>query len=820
MSDGGVEITTAAANIFEEDVTTAAPGTEVVRELADDSSEAPSDGEIQDDDIDSFGETTVAGIDSEKTTTVVPSKMEATTVRVISMVRTAEERKAKKASKEAIEEVNANMKNLKEAIKEVKKGVTKDASQEVNTSSRSILPVKRINLINDFPGDEKQHKCPYCSDLFKTAVGLGNHKRSHKEHSSNNSNSENAMDEKPVNGRGSIHKEASVMEEENGLKEHVTPPVKISEEGQVNDNAGVKLKAPEEQIVKHEGKEKEIPSSDPFDFDAEQCDRDNEQVKMDILVEELIKDEEVIEADVTDMAEEFLKEVKDNEVKVDDSSHEEGMNLDMPSNNPKQTEEGQKPENKEEANKPEDTGKEAPIPESKPAEEAKTSNGTDLVEAIEVIKDAVKKSQGKSAVTDESKLVTAISSNSQAGVIQTLLVGQGEDEEKRSVLHGKLVRLAKQIAAVAAGVALVTLGVLVIRQVMVEKTEKEAKTEQQCRTVSNQQCTTVNEQQCQTGYETECNTVQKQQCTTVQEQQCSVGSRQECNTVNKQQWENTFETQCNTVQERECSLVNKEQCTTVNEEQCRTVQEQQCSTVQEQQCRAVQEEVCRATSRQECNTVNKQVCETQYDNVCNTIQDQECTTVHSAQCTVHSAQCQTVNEQQCSTVHDTVQEKAKAYMAHVMTAVTMLVVAIPEGLPMAVTLALARELLCQAVAYNSSYSSRLEERDGLDTQGDIEQEEEQKQELKEQQRALCGRRTGEDEVGANSANGGHDANDDEHSEQAEACDAGDENAGDDGDENAGEIEEEQDKNVQGGTASEEAVNASHANRVADAIKQE
>ena len=61
LSDGGVEITTAAVNIFEEDVTTAAPGTEVVRELADDSSEAPSDGEIQDDDIDSFGETTATG---------------------------------------------------------------------------------------------------------------------------------------------------------------------------------------------------------------------------------------------------------------------------------------------------------------------------------------------------------------------------------------------------------------------------------------------------------------------------------------------------------------------------------------------------------------------------------------------------------------------------------------------------------------------------------------------------------------------------------------------------------------------------------------
>ena len=146
---------------------------------------------------------------------------------------------------------------------------------------------------------------------------------------------------------------------------------------------------------------------------------------------------------MTDMAEESLKEVKNNEVKVDDSSCEEGMNLDMPNNtpevmeddnapgnmeqdnnpgsmeegnkpndmeegnkpdkrekgnNPKQMEEGQKPENKEEANKPENTEEEAPVPESKPAEEAKTSNGTDFVEAIEVIKDAVKKSQNKDTI--------------------------------------------------------------------------------------------------------------------------------------------------------------------------------------------------------------------------------------------------------------------------------------------------------------------------------------------------------------------------------------------------------------------------------------
>ena len=229
----------------------------------------------------------------------------------------------------------------------------------------------------------------------------------------------------------------------------------------------------------------------------------------------------------------------------------------------------------------------------------------------------------------------------------------------------------------------------------------------------------------------------------------------------------------------------------MNEEQCRTVQEQQCSTVQEQQCSTVQEDICRATNRQECNTVNKQVCETQYDNVCNTIQDQECTTVQDQECTtVHDQECQTVNEQQCSTVHDTVQEKAKAYMAHVMTAVTMLVVAIPEGLPMAVTLAMARELLCQAVAYNSSYSSRLEERDGLDTQGDIELQEKDKHtpgfvparpgaQLQMQQQRDTPEGSGhtvQDEVGHTGPNGG------EHTQQEDIG----EDTGNTGESNTGE----------------------------------
>ena len=303
-----------------------------------------------------------------------------------------------------------------------------------------------------------------------------------------------------------------------------------------------------------------------------------------------------------------------------------------------------------------------------------------------------------------------------------------------------------------------------------------------------------------------------------------------------------LETHSQAILSQQCRTVSNQQCTTVQEQQCSVVNRQQCSTVQEQQCSTVQEEICRATSRQECNTVNEQVCETQY--VCNTVQDQGCTTVQDQE-------CQTVNEQQCSTVHNTVQGEAKAYMVHVMTAVTVLVVATTictdeTGTLTTDRMAVVRTFLCevkrgkgtsrtslvtslqaqarklpgQEVAYNSPYSSKLEERASLATQGDIGREEEQKQELKEQQRALCGRRTGEDEVGANSANGGHYANNDEHSEQAEACDAGDENAGDDGDKNAGEIEEEQDKKVQGGTASEKAMIANHANRVANAIKQE
>merc|ERR1719234_1958814 len=60
----------------------------------------------------------------------------------------------------------------------------KEASQEVTTPGRVVLPVKRINLLNDFPGDEKKLKCKYCAEHFKTAVGLSNHIRGHKEHNS------------------------------------------------------------------------------------------------------------------------------------------------------------------------------------------------------------------------------------------------------------------------------------------------------------------------------------------------------------------------------------------------------------------------------------------------------------------------------------------------------------------------------------------------------------------------------------------------------------------------------------------------------------
>ena len=84
-----------------------------------------------------------------------------------------DERKAKKAKEAA-----------KEAIKEANKANGKDASQEATTPGRVVLPVKRINLLNDFPGDEKKLKCKYCAEHFKTAVGLSNHIRGHKEHSS------------------------------------------------------------------------------------------------------------------------------------------------------------------------------------------------------------------------------------------------------------------------------------------------------------------------------------------------------------------------------------------------------------------------------------------------------------------------------------------------------------------------------------------------------------------------------------------------------------------------------------------------------------
>ena len=65
---------------------------------------------------------------------------------------------------------------------------------------------------------------------------------------SSNSNSEDAMDKKPINGRGSLHKEASVKDKENGLKERVTPTV-TGDKNKVDDNAGVKLNAPEERTV-------------------------------------------------------------------------------------------------------------------------------------------------------------------------------------------------------------------------------------------------------------------------------------------------------------------------------------------------------------------------------------------------------------------------------------------------------------------------------------------------------------------------------------------------------------------------------------------
>ena len=68
--------------------------------------------------------------------------------------------------------------------KEASKANGKDNGQE--TPGRSVLPVKRINLLNDFSEDEKKLKCKFdnCGENFKTAVGLSNHVRSHKERKS------------------------------------------------------------------------------------------------------------------------------------------------------------------------------------------------------------------------------------------------------------------------------------------------------------------------------------------------------------------------------------------------------------------------------------------------------------------------------------------------------------------------------------------------------------------------------------------------------------------------------------------------------------
>ena len=95
------------------------------------------------------------------------------------------------------------------------------------------------------------------------------------------------------------------------MKKRVTSTVR-GDKNRVDDNASVKLNAPEERTVNPVVKETEVPISDPFHFDAEQCDRGDEQVKTDIPVEELISNNENIEADMTDMAEETFKKRKNN----------------------------------------------------------------------------------------------------------------------------------------------------------------------------------------------------------------------------------------------------------------------------------------------------------------------------------------------------------------------------------------------------------------------------------------------------------------------------------------------------------------------------
>jgi len=115
-----------------------------------------------------------------------------------------EERKAKKL--------------VKEATKDASKS-SRESSQDVTTTtpSRSILPVKRINLINDFPGDEKKHKCKFCPELFKTAVGLNNHIRTHKEANSIGSDPGDNQEEMEIDEEEDLKNQKS--SKENSLKE-------------------------------------------------------------------------------------------------------------------------------------------------------------------------------------------------------------------------------------------------------------------------------------------------------------------------------------------------------------------------------------------------------------------------------------------------------------------------------------------------------------------------------------------------------------------------------------------------------------------------
>ena len=119
------------------------------------------------------------------------------------------------------------------------------------------------------------------------------------------------------------------------------------------------------------------------------------------------------------MAEESFKEVKNNEVKGDAASYEEDIDLDMPGNTPEDMKEGNTPEDMEEA---------APASESNHAEESNISNGTALVQAIDVLKDPVEKPEDKDKT--EGTIIDNINNSIIEEVVDKLHAKEGATMDK------------------------------------------------------------------------------------------------------------------------------------------------------------------------------------------------------------------------------------------------------------------------------------------------------------------------------------------------------------------------------------------------------